>query len=57
MITRTNSVQVGKLAPEFEVTAVFDEKFRKIRFSDYRKKNMLFYFFIHQILLLFVLPK
>ena len=38
MIDLNNYAQVGKSAPDFEVTAVFQEEFGKIRLSDYRKK-------------------
>lgn len=40
-----NYAQVGKSAPDFEVTAVFQEEFGKIRLSDYRKKKYVILFF------------
>nr|QWK41818.1 hypothetical protein [Protohalopteris sp.] len=39
------STQVGKPAPDFEVTAVFQEEFGKIRLSDYRYKKYVILFF------------
>ena len=52
-----NNVQVGEIAPDFETVAIYDEESYNIRLSDYRKKSMWFFFFIHSILLLFVLRK
>lgn len=39
------STQVGKLAPDFGVTAVFQEEFGKIQLSDYRNKKYVILFF------------
>ena len=40
-----NNAQVGKVAPDFEATAVFEEEFGKVRLSDYRKKKYVLLFF------------
>lgn len=40
-----NNVQVGKLAPDFETEAIFDEESYTIRLSDYRKKKYVVLFF------------
>nr|YP_011007038.1 putative peroxiredoxin Ycf42 [Phaeostrophion irregulare]WAM64325.1 putative peroxiredoxin Ycf42 [Phaeostrophion irregulare] len=45
MTSITDTAQVGKLAPDFEVTGVFKEDFVKIRLSDYRKKKYVILFF------------
>ena len=40
-----NNAQIGKLAPDFEAAAVFEEEIGKIRLSDYRKKKYVVLFF------------
>ncbi|CAM9092426.1 unnamed protein product [Discosporangium mesarthrocarpum] len=40
-----SKIQVGEIAPDFEATAVFDQEFRNIRLSDYRKKKYVILFF------------
>ena len=40
-----NNAQVGKIAPDFEAIAVYDEERYKIRLSDYRKKKYVVLFF------------
>nr|WRW10687.1 putative peroxiredoxin ycf42 [Ascoseira mirabilis] len=40
-----NPVQVGKVAPDFEATAVYDGEFTKIRLSDYYQKKYVVLFF------------
>ena len=37
--------KLGKVAPDFEALAVFDEEFGKIRLSDYRDKKYAVLFF------------
>lgn len=40
-----NNVQVGKIAPDFETVAIYDEESYNIRLSDYRKKKYVVLFF------------
>nr|YP_011007320.1 putative peroxiredoxin Ycf42 [Scytothamnus australis]WAM64749.1 putative peroxiredoxin Ycf42 [Scytothamnus australis] len=40
-----NNAEIGKLAPDFEAAAVFDEEIGKVRLSDYRKKKYVVLFF------------
>nr|YP_011005526.1 putative peroxiredoxin Ycf42 [Choristocarpus tenellus]WAM62389.1 putative peroxiredoxin Ycf42 [Choristocarpus tenellus] len=40
-----SKIQIGKMAPDFEATAVFDQDFCKIKLSDYRKKKYVILFF------------
>lgn len=42
---KNNNVQIGKVAPDFEALAVFDEEFGKIKLSDYRDKKYVVLFF------------
>ncbi|CAM9827521.1 unnamed protein product [Ascophyllum nodosum] len=42
---KNNNVQKGKVAPDFEVLAVFDEEFGKIDYQIIEIKSMMFYFF------------
>ena len=39
------NVQVGKIAPDFETVAIYDEESYNIRLSDYRKKKYVVLFF------------
>ena len=45
IIMKNNNVQKGKVAPDFEVLAVFDEEFGKIDYQIIEIKSMMFYFF------------
>ena len=39
------NVQIGKVAPDFEAPAVFDEELTKVRLSNYRNKKYVILFF------------
>ena len=39
------SVQVGQIAPDFEVEAVVGKEFKKVKLSDYRGKWVVLYFY------------
>nr|YP_009541846.1 thiol-specific antioxidant protein [Neogoniolithon spectabile]AYR06055.1 thiol-specific antioxidant protein [Neogoniolithon spectabile] len=45
MLVHNNCLQVGKLAPGFNATAVYDQEFKEIKLSDYIGRYVVLFFY------------